>query len=92
MDRDELADLLMQGKGAEEREVKSLVLQAEERNYNPPSRQRLQEWQAQQDFPLMPDSDDPNSGNLYRELDMPSEVIESIEEYREQQFDAQADE
>ena len=89
MDRDELAELLLKGKGAEEREVKSLVLQAEERNYNPPSRQRLLEWQAQQDFPLMPDPDDPNSGNLYRELDMPAEVIESIEEYREQQYEAQ---
>jgi len=36
----------------------------------------------------MPNPDDPDSGNLYRELTMPDEVIESIEEYREQKLEA----
>ena len=88
MEKDELVDTLLKSKGADETEVKAMVQQVVERGYNPPSRARLQEWSAEQDFPLMPNPDDPDSGNLYRELTMPDEVIESIEEYREQKLEA----
>jgi hypothetical protein len=73
----------------DEGEAKSLVQQVVSRDYNPPSRQRILEWQARQDFPICPDPDDPNACNVYRDLDLPEEVIEHIEEYREQQFDAE---
>ena len=86
LETDELVDVLLKSGGAEETEVKAMVQQVVERGYNPPSRARLQEWSAEQDFPLMPNADDPDSGNLYRELTMPDEVIESIEEYREQKL------
>ena len=88
LETDELVDVLLKSGGAEETEVKAMVQQVVERGYNPPSRARLQEWSAEQDFPLMPNADDPDSGNLYRELTMPDEVIESIEEYREQKLEA----
>jgi hypothetical protein len=47
------------------------------------------EWQAQQEVPICPNPDDPDACNPYAELEMPDSVIEHIEEYREQQFDAQ---
>ena len=88
VEKDDLVATLLKSGGAEETEVKAMVQQVIERGYNPPSRARLQEWSAEQDFPLMPNPDDPDSGNLYRELTMPDEVIESIEEYREQKLEA----
>ena len=91
VDRDELVRLLAQDRDTDETKAKALVAQVEERNYNPPSRRRIMEWQAQQDFPICPDPDDPNSCNVYRELPMPQNVIEDIEDYREQQFDARSE-
>ena len=86
VDKEELAQLLMKGGDTDERKAKALVQQVVERGYNPPRRERILEWQAQQDFPICPDPDDPNACNVYRELDMPEEVIENIEEFREKQF------
>ena len=85
---EDLFKTLAKGKGADETELKALVQQMQSRDYNPPSRQRILEWQAQQEFAICPDPDDPNACNLYRDLDLPEAVIENIEEYREQQYDA----
>ena len=89
LDRDELVDWLAKDRDFDEAKAKALVQQVEERDYNPPSRRRILEWQAQQEFPICPTPDDPNACNVYRELAMPEEVYEDIEEFREQQFDAQ---
>jgi DNA primase large subunit len=86
MDRDELVKLLMKDRDTDEQKARALVQQVEERGYNPPSRQRILEWQAQQQFPICPNPDDPDACNLYRELELPEEVFESIEEYHEQKF------
>jgi hypothetical protein len=88
LEADDMLKTLAKGKGADETELKSLVQQAVTRDYNPPSRQRILEWQAQQEFAICPDPDDPNACNVYRDLDLPEAVIENIEEFREQQFDA----
>lgn len=85
-----LVALLEQGGGTDEREAKSLVQQVLAKDYNPPSRQRVLEWQAQQTFPICPDPDDPAACNVYRDLELPEAVIEHIEAYREQQFDLDA--
>lgn len=90
MEPEALVALLEKSGGTSEREAKSLVQQVTERDYNPPSRQRVLDWQAQQDFPICPDPDDPNACNVYRDLDIPENVIEHIEEFREQQFDMDA--
>ena len=84
VDRDELIALLSQDKDTGEAKARALVQQVEEHDYNPPRRARILEWQAKQDFPIIPNSDDPDAGNVYRELDFPDEVFEHIEEYREQ--------
>lgn len=84
VDRDELIALLSQDKDTGEAKARALVQQVEEHDYNPPRRTRILEWQVKQDFPIIPNSDDPDAGNVYRELDFPDEVFEHIEEYREQ--------
>lgn len=89
LDRDELVDWLSKDPSFDEQQAKALVQQVEERDYNPPSRQRILEWQAKQDFPICPAPEDPDACNPYRDLDIPERVIENIEEYREQQFDAE---
>ena len=89
LDRDELVTWLCKDKDCDETKAKALVQQVESRDYNPPSRQRILEWQAEQDFPICPTPDDPNACNPYRELQMPEEVLEDIEEFREQQFEAE---
>jgi hypothetical protein len=87
--KDELLEWLLKGRGTDESDAKALVQQVTSRDYNPPSRRRILEWQGQQDFPICPNPDDPNACNVYRELDLPGEVYEDIEDFREQQFDAQ---
>ena len=89
MDRDEVVEWLAKDEDFGEGEAKALVQQVTARGYNPPSRRRILEWQAQQDFPICPTPDDPDACNPYRELQMPEEVLEDIEEYREQKFDAE---
>ncbi len=89
LDRGEVVEWLAKDRDFDEHEAKALVQQVEDRGYNPPSRRRILEWQAQQDFPICPTPDDPNACNPYRELQMPEDVLEDIEEFREQQFEAE---
>lgn len=79
-----LVRLLMKDKDTDEAKARTLVQQVEQRDYNPPRRERILEWQAKQDFPIIPDSDDPDAGNVYRDLELPGQVYEHIEEYHEQ--------
>lgn len=86
MEKEELVKTLLKGGGTEEHKVRALVQEVEARDYNPPSRGRILEWQAKQPFPICPNPDDPDACNLYTELELPDEVFDHIEEYREQQF------
>ena len=81
MEKEELVKLLMKGGDTDESKARALVQQVEQRDYNPPSRQRILEWQSQQAFPICPNPEDPNACNLYRELEMPEEVYEDIQEF-----------
>ena len=74
LDRDELVEWLTKDRDFDDQKAKALVQQVEERDYNPPSRRRVLEWQARQEFPICPTPDDPNACNIYRELAMPEEV------------------
>jgi hypothetical protein len=67
-----------------ESKAKALVRQVEDHGYNPPKRERILEWQAEQQFPILPNPEDPDCGNLYRSLKFPDAVYEHIEEYQEQ--------
>jgi hypothetical protein len=81
---DELVELLTRDRDAEEGEIRAMVQQVQEKGYSPPRRERILEWQSQQDFQICPDPDDPDACNLYNELQFPDEVYESIQEYREE--------
>lgn len=81
---DELVALLTKDEDADEREVRAMVQQVREKGYNPPNRDKVLEWQSKQDFQICPNPDDPDACNVYSELDIPQEVIEDIQEYREE--------
>ena len=83
LDDDELTALLAQDKDFDEEEARALVLQVRERDYNPPRRERILEWQSQQDFPICPNPEDPRACNVYRELNFPDGVYEDIQEFYE---------
>jgi hypothetical protein len=61
-----------------------MLRQVENRDYNPPKRERLIAWQAEQEFPILPNPEDPDCGNLYRNLKLPDSIYHHIEEYQEQ--------
>ena len=58
-----------------------------ERDYNPPRRERILEWQAQQEFPICPTPDDPGACNVYRELRFPQHVYDHISEFYQEQVE-----
>ena len=80
---DELVELLTKDRDTDEQEIRALVQQVEEKGYSPPRRDRVLEWQSQQDFQICPNPDDPDACNVYNELSFPDEVYESIQEYQE---------
>ena len=85
---DELVKLLTRNPNFGEDEARALVEQVQGRDYNPPRRDRILEFQKEQDFPILPNPEDPDSGNVYRDLKFPDEVYEHIEEYRRQKAGA----
>lgn len=84
MDEEEVVGLLARQPGEDETKARALLLQVKQKDYNPPQRDRILQWQAQQDFPIIPDADDPNNGNVYRELRFPAGIYENIGEFWEE--------
>jgi hypothetical protein len=76
--------LLASQPGQSEEDARALVLQVKGHDYNPPKRERILEWQAQQEFPICPTPDDPRSCNVYRELRFPDGIYDHIEEFWEE--------
>jgi len=81
---DELVELLTKDQDTDEQEMRALVQQVEGKGYSPPRREKILEYQRQQDCPICPDPDDPDACNPYADLQFPDEVYESIQEYREE--------
>ena len=81
---DELVQLLTKDHDADEREIRAMVQQVREKGYNPPNRDKILEWQQTQDFQICSNPDDPDACNVYSELDIPQNVLEDIQEYREE--------
>jgi hypothetical protein len=80
---DELVGLLTKDEDADEQEIRAMVQQVEDKGYSPPRREKILEFQNQQDFEICPNPDDPDACNVYNELQFPDEVYESIQEYQE---------
>jgi hypothetical protein len=80
---DELIALLTMDATFDTAAARALIAQVEAANYIPPKRAKILEFQARQAFPIIPDPDDPDCGNVYRDLMFPDEVYDHIAEYRE---------
>jgi hypothetical protein len=80
---DELVELLTQDHDADDQEIRAMVQQVEDKGYSPPRREKILEYQDQQEFAICPNPDDPDSCNVYNELQFPDEVYESIQQYQE---------
>jgi hypothetical protein len=85
---DEIVGLLAKQPDTEETGAHALLMQVKARDYNPPKRDKVLTWQSEQDFPIIPNPEDPDSGNLYSELRFPDDVYEKIGEYYEEKAEA----
>jgi hypothetical protein len=88
MDEAELVDYLQKDRDCSEADARSLYRQVQGKDYNPPKRDRILEWQQHQEFPICPNSEDPDACNVYKELSFPDHVYEHISEYYEQKTNA----
>ncbi len=84
LDDEELVALLAGQPEHDDQDMRGLVTQVRARDYSPPKRERILEWQSQQEFSILPDPEDPDCGNLYRELQFPEQVYEHIQGYYEE--------
>ncbi len=80
---DDVVAALRKDRDFSEGDARALVAQVEAANYNPPKRAKILEYQAQQEFPIVPNPEDPDAGNVYKDLTFPDDVYEHIAEYRE---------
>ena len=90
LEEDEMVKLLSKQPDFSETEARSLIQQVKGHDYNPPKRERILEWQAQQDFPICPTPDEPGTCNVYSELRFPDGIYDHIQDFWEEQ--ARADE
>lgn len=88
---EDLVTWLMKDASMDEAHAAALDDQVRSRHYNPPRRERIVEWQRQQAFPICPHLDDPGEANVYRDLELPEDVYESIEAYHEQRAGVEAE-
>jgi hypothetical protein len=84
LSEDELVGYLTKDRDSSEEDARALYLQVQGRDYNPPKREKILEWQKQQDFQIIPDADDPDAGNVYKDLQFPDGVYDNIAEYYEE--------
>lgn len=86
---EEMLAELMKDRDFSEEKAELMLRQVEERDYSPPRRQRIVEWQAQQEFPILPEPHDPDCGNVYRSLRFEGSTYKHIEEYQEEKMAAE---
>lgn len=84
MEEQELVHHLIQDPECSEGEAKALIQQVQGKDYSPPKRERILEWQQHQEFLICPNSDDPDRCNVYKDLTFPEEVYDHINSYYEQ--------
>lgn len=82
LDDETILEWLTKDRDVEREKAAALLRQVEARNYNPPRRDRILQWQREQDFPILPNPEDPDCGNVYKSLKFPDEVYEHIQQYQ----------
>jgi hypothetical protein len=88
MDGDELVAYLQKDPDFTEQEARALYAQVQGRDYSPPRRERVLEWQKEQQFPICPHPDDPDACNVYKDLRFPEEVYDHISGYYEHEVES----
>ncbi len=88
LEDDEIVKLLAKQPDHNETDSRALLQQVKARDYNPPKRERILEWQAKQDFPICPTPDDPGTCNVYQELHFPDRTYDHINEFWEEKAEA----
>ena len=83
LSEDEAIAILTKDADFNEADARSLYKQVQGKDYNPPRRERVLEWQERQDFPICPNPDEPDACNVYKDLQFPEHVYEHISEYYE---------
>jgi hypothetical protein len=86
---DELVELLARAPDCSQDDARSLVQQVLSRGYSPPRREKIMEFQSQQEFAICPYADDPDACNVYKNLQFPEQVYQHIGQYHEQKAGAQ---
>lgn len=82
-DDEVLAELVKDNDFSEE-DARQMLVQVEGRDYSPPRRERIMEWQAEQEFSIIPDRHDPDCGNVYKSLRFPKQTYSHIGHYQEE--------
>ena len=88
MPHEEVIAWMVKDKDDTPEKAQLLLRQVEGKDYNPPRRDKILYYQSQQDFPILPNPDDPDCGNLYRNLKFPTEIYDHISHYQEAKLDA----
>ena len=88
LSEEEVVAYLAKDKDFDEEQARSLYQQVQSHDYNPPRREKILQYQQEQDFPIIPNPDDPDAGNVYRDLNFPDHVYQHISEYHEQKAEA----
>jgi len=86
---DEILQWLKKDTDVDEKKAAALLQQVKAHDYNPPRRERILEWQREQEFPILPAPDDPNCGNVYKSLKFPDEVYDHIQQYQAEKAEAE---
>lgn len=88
-DEDELVRTLANDRDFSSEKARVMVREVIGAGYSPPKREKILAFQAQQDYQIIENPDDPDLGNVYKDLHFPDAVYEHIEHYREQQLHAE---
>ena len=88
LDQEELLAMLTKDHDFSEEQASLLIRQVEGKDYNPPKRDRILAWQKEQEFTICPISEDPDTCNVYKDLNFPDHVYEHIQHYVEQKAES----
>ena len=85
---DEVMEWMLKDPDDTESKARLMLAQVEGKDYSPPKRDKILSYQTQQEFPILPNADDPDCGNLYRNLKFPDAIYEHIGKYQEAKVEA----
>jgi hypothetical protein len=88
LSEDQMFQQLQLDPNLDKEKARALIEQVVTKGYSPPSREKVLEFQKQQQFLICPNPKDPDACNVYKDLKFPPEVYESITEYHEEKAEA----